>query len=133
MEHQISTWAKTDGTWDVTLHSCRSIGDGYLHDMPDKFQNLKTRAEAEKYAYKLFKRRLKPNNNVSLSSPDSFGQEVGTGKGWGKFDGKSWLVRFDKGQLFFWSSPANPNDKSNVPKFVLDALNESQKSGSDKQ
>jgi hypothetical protein len=120
MEHNIRTWAKSNGSWDVTLHSSGRT-DGYLHDVAEKFRNFKTREDAERYALKLFLARMKPKNFVELGSPDSFGQET-LSHSWSTFDGKSWLVKWDKGKLFYWSSPANANDKSNVPKFVLDAL-----------
>ena len=121
MEHNIRTWAKYNGTWDVTLHSSGTT-DGYLHDIAEKFKNFKTREEAEQYAFKLFKRRLTKNNLVELESTSRWGQETAS-KNWASFDGKKWLVRYERGKLFYWSSPANPNNKSNVPKFVIEALN----------
>lgn len=120
-DHSVRTWAKADGTWDVTHH--REKGDGHLYDVERDFKNFPTRDLAEHYAFLLFKRLFFKGNHVELKSPDGFGQETSSGGCWGAFEGDSWMVRlWANGKLFFWSSPANANDQSKVPMWILAEL-----------
>jgi hypothetical protein len=122
LEHSIRTWVKANDSWDVTHHK-ENGGDGYLHDVEKDFKNFPTRILAEQYAFRLFKRLYFKGNHVKLESPESFGKETETGGCWGSFSGDRWLIRLDeKGNLFFWSSPACADDKSKVPKWILAEL-----------
>lgn len=122
VEHSIRTWAKSNGTWDVTHHKSQP-NSGYLHDVQKNFRNFKTRKEAEEYAFKLFTKRLRKGNHVELKSPDSFGQETASSC-WTSFNGDGWMVRIEEdAKVFFWSSPNLADNTLKVPQFVLDYFN----------
>lgn len=74
IEHQIATWLRFNGTWDVT-HKKGDRYNGYLYDIEEDFKNFKTRKEADEYAEKLFKKCLRKGSAVELESPESFGKE----------------------------------------------------------
>jgi len=94
-EHLIRTWAKFNGTWDVTHHS-NAGGRQDLIDDPKDFRNFPAREEAEVYAKKLFKKFSIRNNSVTLNSPDSFGQETQDGC-WQYFCGEHWIWEWERG------------------------------------
>lgn len=96
-DHNVRTWAKFDGTWDVTHHQEKR--DGYLHDVAKDFRNFPTREAAEAYAFSLFKSSLGNGNEyVELGCPDSMGQERKDGC-WAFWSGDSFHIMVEKDQL----------------------------------
>ncbi|KXH70042.1 MAG: hypothetical protein AM326_12410 [Candidatus Thorarchaeota archaeon SMTZ-45] len=92
VEHLFRTWAKLDGTWDVTHHSQTYGTGGKLGDVAKDFKNFKTRKAAEDYIFNLAKRVIRKGNSVEVESPDTMGREVPGG--WMSYHGKSWWANF---------------------------------------
>ena len=115
IEHEIATWAKLDGTWEVTHKRMYTENSQYLYDISRDFKDgFKTRSEAEEYAIKLFNKWAKEGHRIELHSPNSWGQEsttVGFGGGncWESFKGYSWFWVYKNGKITKRGEPKYEN------------------------